>query len=350
MTDPWSSGRQGQPALRPGVQILYAAEDKVHLSFANHTATFTGVQVVRSVKSLISEFGAGRDAIEVVRRASAVVGYSPDFLNYVLALLESSHCLWWSQQSTDADSPFLDELAIHFAAIGENPSEIAHTLEESKPLVVAPVPHAAFLQASLETCGIGAEVRAYPAGTPLDCLRAILMEARDAQRLVASWGFPYRSVAARIVNSFAVDGLSVLFGSCEGRLGRIGPFVMGRETACLECLNVRLITNGGIEELSVSLMQKSLSATDIPPPAPAHPAFICAVSSFYALELQGILLKRPPRTISRVLEFSEVHASSVHRTVLKAPRCEACSRQVPRRFAWNTTVSSPKVKDGSVGN
>ena len=163
-----------------------------------------------------------------------------------------------------------------------------------------------------------------------------------------SWDLAYRSPAARAVNEAGQMGFTVLFGACEGLVARIGPFVIPGVTPCLECLNARLLSHAGAEELSCFRAYRLRHCHVLEAGRPTHPIFRNAVAGFLALELSQIILNKPPQTLGGVVEFAMTEGTVSRRSVLKVPRCPACRVAKPPRNAWNASFPSPSVKGGDV--
>ena len=342
--------RHGRPMLRPDVEVLWAAEDKLHLSFANHTVTFTSLAVTRIVDALLTEMEGGGDSDDLVDRAAHRVGVDPEMAAYVFEMLCETQCLYWLDEASarEFDSPSEDNDALwtYFASIGDDPESIARVLCEARPLVLSAESNAPVLEEVLLSGSIIADLLTIRPGTPIEEIGEQLRDRiAGGAALVAAWGLSYQSPAALIVNSVAMEGVPVLFGSCEGLVGRVGPFVIPRSTPCLECLNARLLTHSGPEELSSVSTYRLRHAHAVPRSRPTHPVFLKAVVAFFVLELQEILLNRPPRTLGGIVDFGLADGSVDRRAILRAPRCAACKTAMPPRFGWNATFPSPSVKN-----
>ena len=331
-----------RPMLRPDAEVLWAAEDKLHLSFANHTVTFTSLEVTRIVDALLKEMDGGAGWDELAERAAQVAGVEEATAGYVLELLRETQCLCSTDGPVDLDDPLL----AYFASVGDDPAAVARVLAEARPVVLSTEAAASVLAGALLAGSIMADLVPLRPGLPVAELEALVRERiAGGASLIAAWGLPYRSPAALVVNAVAMDGVPVLFGSCEGLVGRVGPFVVPRSAPCLECANARMLTQSGHEERSSVSAYRLRHAHAVPPTRPTHPVFLGAVVSYFVLELQEILLKRPPRTLAGIVDFGLADGSVVRRAILRAPRCPACSIARPPRFGWNATFRSPSVKN-----
>ena len=348
MTPQAAVASHASPMLRPGAELLSASEDKLHISFANHTVTFTNMMVIRAVRALVTEMECGGGSGQVTDRAARRTGLDRDLVGYVLRMLDASHCLYWSDCQTarvNGDTA----LALHFSSVGDDPIAAMTTLRESRPLVLATEARANCLDVSLKACCISVDIAMISEGSSIDAIAEVIQDRRSTEgQLIVAWGFPYRAPAARMINSVAMSGMPVLFGSCDGLIGRIGPLVIPRHTPCLECLNSRLLSHSGAEERSAYDAYRLRHADSVARQNPTHPLFLNAVSALFVLELQEILLNRPPATLGGIIDVVYNEASLQRRTLLKAPRCEACASAKPSRVAWNTRFSSPNVKGGGL--
>lgn len=335
------------PRLRPGCRLLDVSEDKLHLAFANHTVTFTTSVVTRIVRAYVTRMDESLATEELIAAVVADTASDEGVARYVLEMLSASHCLFWLDAQPvpdDADNP----LWRYYASIGENPVAMTKRLASARVVVITSESGDLWLRDVLLSAGIDATVMSVPPGAlASEIATAIARHTAGTFEVMACWNFPYRSRVAQFVNDAAISGQPVLFGGCEGLVGRIGPYVLSKTTACLQCLNSRLIANGGTEELSCFHAYQR-SSTDTVSEAPTtHPAFMRAMAGLFAFELSQILLKRPPQTLGVVLEYSASGELAARRQLLRVPRCPACSSGKPPRLAWNTTFVSPRVKDGA---
>ncbi len=326
------------------MELLEVSRDKLHLSFANHTVTFTTPAVTRIVKELVRNIDRSANVDELIVGVAGETGEEPGLTAYVFEMLQSTHCLYWPGTELIHEP---DALSDYFASTGEDPAVARSRLEAARPVILACEAGCDALENALSDSAIRGHLIPVSPGTP------VAQAVSEAQAhivdggLFVGWGFAYRSAVAAALNEAAMRGVPALFGACEGLVGRIGPYVIPKSTACLACFNSRLLSHAGGEELSCFTalrLRHDLVAGAAPP---THPAFLKAIAGLFVLELTQVLLKRPPRTLGGVLEHSLTDGTAVRRTVLKAPRCPACRRAVPPRFAWNATFTSPAVKGNS---
>jgi bacteriocin biosynthesis cyclodehydratase domain-containing protein len=335
---------RGEPVLRPGAEVLEVDDAKLHVALANHSVTFTGVAVVRGLRALVAEMGQDTADGPLEERAARAAGLEPGFVAYLLSMLAGSRCLYWPED--DRDALPASELERYFASVGESPAARLRALRSADLLVVTAETQADTLRGALAANGLPDDVLAFPAGTALaDVERTVGERAALHPAALIAWGFPYDAPVSRLINALAMRGVPALFASCEGAIGRIGPFAVPRATPCLECLNSRLLSNAGGEAGSRRDAYRLRHAHVVPESRPAHPSLLNVVTALLVLEIEDIVLARPPRTLGGILELSLPDRALQRREVLKAPYCDACAAASPPRFAWDVRFESPVVKN-----
>ena len=346
--DEQTIGSPGMLRLRPGAAIFDISADQLQVSFANHTATFSSPPVTKGIRSLLAALEGAGERSELVRRAAEAAELEPNFVDYLVEMLLQTKCLYWEAKPVATESDHQAELAEFYASIGEDPSSALFSLAALRPLVVAPAGGAADLSTLLGAGGVTAEVVALSPGTTCeDALTQIKAHMETTPRLMVSWNFPYRLPFARSLNDLSLElGIPILFGACEGVIGRVGPYVIPRNTACLECLNKRLLAHAGSAEMQAFAGYRVRHRDSIAAPWPAHPVFRDAVARLFALEISQIALNLPSQTMGGVIEYSYTDGSVRRHPVFKVPRCEACYAARPRRIPWNARFPAPVVKDG----
>lgn len=333
-----------RPRLRPGADLLEVSEDKLHIAFPNHTVTFTTPVVTTGIKALLAAMDQDEEAEAMIARVSFDNNLDAGFVSYLFEMLEGTHCLYWCE-SESTTSNHGNPLWNYFASIGESPARVKEILEAAHLVVLTSEVARQSLADGLAASGMVADVVSLPPTTPVSEIALEMRKHFDGRSgLAVSWGFPYRSPAAQMINQTAMEGISVLFGACEGSVARIGPYVIPRSTPCLECFNSRLLSHSGTEELSCFTAYRLRHQHVVQEHKPTHPVFLSSVSGFLVLELTQILLRRPPRTLGGVVEYGLMDGSVTRRSLLKVPRCVACKTAQPPRFAWNAMFESPRVK------
>ncbi|MCH9680230.1 MAG: hypothetical protein K0V04_02250 [Deltaproteobacteria bacterium] len=332
--------------LRPGIQVFVVSADEIQLAAVNHSTTFTSIPVVNLVETIVDATRVPTTRSEIVELAASKTDSEPALVQYVIELMRKMGCLV-TRSAEDDDE--LDALGQFHASVGIDPDSSAGKLKAARPVVVTPTASATVLEQALVDSGIDAELIAVEAGSPcsaaLDRVRAAFETCPGP---LAVWDIPWRMPFARRLNEVALERpRPVLFGVCEGAVGRLGPYVVSRDTACLECVLTRSLTNAGENELRVIESYRARLGDVVPQPLPGHPAFRRAMAGLFAVELSQILLFRPPTTLGGYVEYVFGGIGARRRVALRSPRCPACHPEHPPRLAWNARFPAPLVKSGA---
>lgn len=330
--------------LRPGAQVFVVSADELQIAAVNHSTTFTSVPVVRIVVALVEALAEAPTRAALAAGVAERLGDERALVEYVLELMMQTRCL----VERGAGAAPLDARGEFYAAVGLDPEATAQTLAAARPILVAPATSAPRMQAALTEVGVTAEVVAADEGAPcgpaLDAARAALAGASGP---LVAWDIPWRMPFARLLNELAIEhDRPILFGVCEGAIGRLGPYVLPRNSACLECLQSRLLANAGENELRVAASYRTRLGDRVPAPLPSHPAFRRAMADLLAIELAQILLLRPPMTLGGYVEYTFAGVGARRHPALKVPRCPACHPGRPQRLAWDANFPAPLVKSG----
>ena len=326
-------------AMRPGANVFAHSPDRLQVAFPNHTATFVSVRVVRTVQALVVILAAPVTRREAIERASSEADVEPAVAEYVLDLLWSSRCLHRAR-SVEADAP-ADPLAEFLSSLGDDGATTVARLRTARIAVVqgdAGEP----VERALAEAGLHVDpVRALPGDTVAAVVERIHDALRAGATTILCWGVPYRLPLAAQLNALALaEGTPILFGVCEGVVGRIGPYVLPGASSCLECLNRRVLSHTGPREVEAYAGWSGGPDAVVPEPWPVHPAFRSAVLRLLAIELADVVLGLPPRSIGGVTELTLAHALPERHPVPQLPGCPACGqRPRPRRFAWDARLA-----------
>jgi bacteriocin biosynthesis cyclodehydratase domain-containing protein len=332
--------------LRPGAHALPISADELHVSLANHTASFTGVPVVALVGALVECLRGGATRAAALARAVERTGESEGLAAYVLDLMFNVGCLYTSSERLPEP---LSPRSAFWATTGRDPEGVERMLAQRAVALVAPAASAPLLAEALGESGISVhrisvEVDS-ACGSVLSSVRAALDEVGGP---LVVWDVPWRMPLARMLNELALErGRPALFGVCEGAIGRVGPYVLPQNTACLECATARLLSNGGEPELRTATAYRARLSDRAPEPLPAHPVFRGAIAGLVAVELSQILTGRPPSTLGGFVEYQFGAARAQRHPVFRVPRCPACHPARPERFAWQARFPAPLVKSGA---
>jgi bacteriocin biosynthesis cyclodehydratase domain-containing protein len=335
-----------QLRLRPGASILEQSSDQLHIVFSNYTATFTSPPVTTGVQALISALAHGGQREEIVARAAQITGREHAFLDYLIDLLIATNCLYWSTTPITDREPA--PLAQFYAYLGSDPHTMLASRSSLRPIIIAPVASHHSLASGLRAADLTDDIIAIEPDT--SCAAALAeVQVRLASQptLLVSWNFPYRLPFARLLNDIAIEAdIPILFGGCEGVFGRIGPYVIPRNSACLECANRRQLSHSSSAEMQAFMSYRARFEDIIPAPSPVHPVFHDAMVRLFVLELAQVLLKLPPRTLGAMIEHSFQDGMAQRHSIYKVPRCSSCYPALPERIPWDARFLAPNVKSG----
>ncbi len=334
--------------LRPGAAIFDISADELQVSFANYTVSFKSSSVTNGIRSILAALDATGERSELVQRASKTADLTTEFIEYLVEMLLETRCLYKEIGPVLSSRDGSGLLAEFYAYLGEDRTKSLSALAALRPLTVVPREGAADFSDLLRMAGTEAEMALISPGTTCaEALAEVKARMEPVPRLIVCWNFPYRLPFARFLNELSIErGVHILFGACEGVVGRIGPYVIPRNTACLECFSKRLLAHAGSQELRAFEEYRIRYSDSIPAPWPTHPVFQAAVARLFALEISRIALNLPPQTLGGVVEYSYADGSARRHPVFKVPRCEACFEPGPKRIPWNASLPAPVVKDG----
>lgn len=326
-----------QPLLcvRPGASVYQLSGDELQVSFPNYTATFVSPAVVRGVTALLQQLRAPSPRDSAVAAAAAETGLELSLLDYLVTMMTNAKCLYEMQPGAQ-ESTTCDELGEFFAYTGGDPAHSVDVLQ-SASVVVVDGDGREDIDAVLEQVGLRAQVVTAKPGTSVaDLIAATQERLVQAPRVLACWGIPHRLAQALAVNDLALEArIPVLFGSAEGVVGRVGPFVLPGSSSCLECMVRRLLGNAGSREMTAYAQARARYADALPDPWPTHPTWRATVLRLFALELATIVSGQPPQTIGGFLEYAYPNALGRRHPVYRVPLCPSCRKHGPRRFAWD---------------
>lgn len=330
--------RREQLRLRPGAAVYELSGDELQISFPNYTATFTSPAVVAAVRATVEAVGDGAGRAAVVRRAGRATELEPDVVEWIVDSLLGSGCL--------VSGPAGERTPLQeFHAYVGGPDDAAERLDEAYCAVVEIAGETPGVAALLAGAGVRtASVPAEP-GTPADKVLAAVETALDDATTIACWNVPFRAPLARALNELALARrVPVLFGACEGVVGRVGPLVVPGVTPCLECMNLRLLSHAGAPELRSYREYRARHGELVPAAWPSHPLFAQGVAALFAVEALQLVLRLPSVAAGGFVEYRVAGADADRHTVLRVPTCPACRPQRAPRLAWDTRLAAPAVK------
>jgi len=331
--------RQSHLRLRPGAAVYEISSDEVQISFPNYTVTFTSPVVTAGVLAILAAVGSGAERSEVVPPAAAAADLDPAVIEYLIESLLGSSCLALGRPEVTGP------LHEFHAYVSDSPDDLADRLAAARCVLLQPAGDPGGLADALRGLDLRVDIVEAAPGAATAPIIGALAEALESSTVLGCWNLPYRSPFARQVNELALAGtVPVLFGSCEGVVGRVGPFVIPQNTACLECLNQRLLTHAGGPELRAYQQYRLHNDEVVPPVWPMHPLFVRAVAGLFAVELLEVAIGRPSVTSGGFVEYRIGDGAAERHSVVRVPGCNACRPQSPRRVAWDVRLPAPAVK------
>lgn len=347
-------GPLGEPAVedsapryvcvRPGAHMLASSTDMLQLAFANYTVTLNSPPVVQTATALLQLLREPTPPQAAIRQVTTATQLTDTFVQYVLETLVRCRCI---VTLPDNVQPHEEPLDAFLAYASDNPAELRRDLGDARPLLVhfgAGNADALHLvgASGLQTAG---DIAITPGAACPAVLDQITQSLAQASVLVV-WGLPYRLGLTASLNDLAIAcNKPVLFGACEGLVGRVGPYVLPGNTACLECATSRILAHGGAPEHRAVPAYRARHRDVVPEPWPTHPAFEVAVLSQLVLELTRICGRLGSQTIGALIEYRFGDGCADRHTVLRVPRCPACHPARPPRLAWDATFPAPVVKN-----
>jgi bacteriocin biosynthesis cyclodehydratase domain-containing protein len=349
-----SSGEQPADSdvfrLSPGAVPLYQSADELLILLPDQTVTFrvpAAVALVRVILGLVTD---GCALETVIAKAASAAGDDVAVVRSVVAQLIRSGCIY----SVGAETEMGSALTGFFATTGLAPRDALALLAAFPALVVVPEAAAPEIGRVCADARLAAVIHPVAPSTSSEAVATAVASAiaqRPAQRPIVALccgGFAYRSAVPRELNKLSIErGKATLYAAAEGTVGRIGPFVIPRSNACLECLHRRWLGNAGASELRAAELRTVVASQLAGAEASSHPTLAGIVARLAALELVRIALGAVPVTSGGVLEVDYFSGVSVRRTVLKLPRCPACRRARPERLPWDITTGSFSIAPGA---
>jgi bacteriocin biosynthesis cyclodehydratase domain-containing protein len=325
--------------LRPGAAVYEISSDEVQISFPNYTVTFTSPVVTAAVLAILAAVGSGAERSAVVPGAVAESGLDSAVIEYLVESLLSSNCLALGRHEVTGP------LQEFHAYLADSADDVAERLAAARCVLLQPAGDPGGLAEALRGLDLPVDIVEAAPGAATAPIMSALAEALESATVLGCWNVPYRSPFARQLNELTAAGtVPALFGSCEGVVGRVGPFVIPRNTACLECVNLRLLAHAGGPELHAYQQYRLRNEEVVPPAWPTHPLFVRAVAGLFGVELVEVAMKRPSATTGGFVEYRVGGAAAERHPVVRVPGCNTCRPQSPRRVAWDVRLPAPAVK------
>jgi molybdopterin-synthase adenylyltransferase len=140
--------------------------------------------------------------------------------------------------------------------------------------------------------------------------------------LIAASDFGGRALLGRWNEHALKQGIHFLPVTLHNTLGHVGPFVIKDETACLECLRIRLDANSR-DTSNQRYFERA--ASNIQRVTGFHPLIADVVAKVAVFEIMRFYTGLPGWKIGMLTEINLLGTSIVSRRVLRVPRCPACS-------------------------
>jgi bacteriocin biosynthesis cyclodehydratase domain-containing protein len=125
-------------------------------------------------------------------------------------------------------------------------------------------------------------------------------------------------------NSFCLDN-KVLFVPLllKSMIGHLGPFIVPGETACYQCLVSRQGSHASNSDIDTITDHEDFQSQQV---CGFHPSMATILGELAAFEIMRFYSDAiPGRKAGRLLEVDLLASRITERTVLKVPRCTACS-------------------------
>jgi molybdopterin-synthase adenylyltransferase len=122
----------------------------------------------------------------------------------------------------------------------------------------------------------------------------------------------------------------------------IGPFIVPDQTACFTCLELRARANADHPQEHEAIYRHWKSTDGCPDSWPTIAPFVNIVGNYVALDVQRILSgSQPSVVLGRLLNLNLNTFEARFNTILKLPRCPACSRARERPLSKIWDIRSP---------
>jgi len=149
----------------------------------------------------------------------------------------------------------------------------------------------------------------------------------------------HNALQLQAVNTICLEGgLTWLPVGIRAWEGSVGPTVIPRQTACIQCYDLRRKANLDDYE-ATELYEEHLKVHGHSTEFGSVPFFAHTIAALAASEALKLLTHfRPPTTLGRVLNIDLLSSLTQVRDVLKLPRCPACgepAQQMPMIKPWS---------------
>lgn len=341
-----SLGQDRLVAMKPDAVLQILNPDTAQIAFSNHTVTFSGVPIVRSLEVLVPSLSTPRQPSKLISDVATTTDLDESVITLAVELLINSKCLF----ETDGTSHVRTGVRPFLASLGLDPTVLVGAGQVS-PLAVCPTESRESLRELLQRSEICAEIVSFSQGDQRtsigERLGEIIAPNSAEDRLILCWGYPYKSALPRMINQFAAARrLSALYGFCDTSVGRVGPWVFPGNGSCLECLLRRFMANGGPNEVLADEHYRRATASYLPAAPISHPAFEMSVAAAFVLEATKIIWRLQPSTLGSFWEHNIFSPRVTKRVVLRVPKCGVCRSDMPPRLPWDVVYPELSALDG----
>jgi len=108
----------------------------------------------------------------------------------------------------------------------------------------------------------------------------------------------------------------------DNMIGQVGPFVVPRQSPCLECLRIRQNTNTSDPDLVRTIQNEAPACQAV---NGFHPLMNSVTSNIALFEILRFYTSLPQHKVGMLVEVNLLSGSVTSRRVLKVPRCPVCS-------------------------
>lgn len=312
-----------RPRLPAWLVPIDLGDNRLQLRSPRSTLTLRAPELTETF-ALIQDHLDGRHDVDHLRRQGG------DRAGYVKLLLKMLRAHGFLEEAAPAPELAAADVARYdrqlkvLGQLGADPLSLLVQLRTARVLVVGSRDLTSGLADALSACAVTAEQVSDVA--PCDLLIGCFE---------GSGMGPARRINAECVDS----GVRFLPMFVDGPTATLGPTVIPRQTACLECLEYRRASTQRVPDDWVRYRRQvdSLPGRDTGLLGP----LVRIAADQAALEVVRLLTGvAPPATVGTLFEWSLDSPLTERQTVLKVPRCEVCSRRVPAPEAWDLSLAS----------
>lgn len=334
--------------LKPGAVLLLQSADRLQIAFPNFTVSFQTTEVVGVIIEIMETLKTESHTAKIMSAVAKKRQVDKAFVYYLLQQLVSNNCIYFSNLKSDKREGTAGDAELYgFYNYVHEGATLLKVLKKAKFILLTPADKKEICKSTFQQNGMNPKIIAAEENwTAAFFIEYLSKRIGSDKNLLVCWNFPYRLSTANLINSFAIGcKLPVLFGSCEGISGQVGPFVLPQNSACFQCMRIRLLSNYDEGELNAAYSFRMLEEKSIGKSWISHPGFHNAILQFLALEVSQILLGLTSNCLGSFSEFSYNRLHATQHKFIKIPNCPGCGNKKPQRFAWDYRFPAPVVKN-----